>query len=196
MKFSNNIKYQIIYMDPPWQETGGGKIVRGCQRHYPVMSIEEIMKLPIEELADENCHLYMWITNTFLPCGFDLLKHWNFKYITLITWAKDKFGLGQYYRGQTEHIMFARKGNLPYKKELSGKRCQGSTLFHAKRTEHSKKPEYARQMIEHVSDRKGYNKIELFARTMKKGWDNWGNHFGEIKIRTEKDMKKDLNDIF
>lgn len=68
-------KYKTIYLDPPWEEKGGGKIKRGADKHYKVMSLKEIEALPIPNLADpEGCHLYMWVTNNFLEKGLDLIK--------------------------------------------------------------------------------------------------------------------------
>ena len=115
--YNTDKKYKTIYMDPPWMESGGGKIKRGADRHYPLMKTEDIAKLPIKELADpDGCHVYMWVTNNFLKDGLWLLERWGFEYITIITWTKDKIGLGQYYRGLTEHCIFARtKKKLPYK---------------------------------------------------------------------------------
>lgn len=86
---------------------------------------------------------------------------------------KDKIGLGQYYRGLTEHCLFCRtKKILPYKIDENGKRCQGVSGFMAAKEEHSKKPEIMRQMIEKVSYEP---RIELFARDYHDGWDVWGN---------------------
>lgn len=73
--------------------------------------------MPVSDLADpEGCHLYLWATNNYLPAAFECIKAWGFEYITTITWMKDKVGLGQYYRGITEHCLFATtKKRLPYK---------------------------------------------------------------------------------
>ena len=106
--YNTNRKYKTIYIDPPWPEQGGGKIKRGADRHYKLMAVKEIEALPIQNLADsEGCHLYMWVTNNFLEKAFGLLRSWGFEYVTLITWNKDRIGLGQYYRGITEHCIFA-----------------------------------------------------------------------------------------
>ena len=167
-------KYQIIYADPPWNETGGGKIKRGADKHYPLMKTKEIMKLNVSSIADKDCHLYLWTTNNHLPDALLIMKAWGFKYKTMITWHKDRFGLGQYFRGQTEHCLFGVKGMIPYK-ILNNKRQQGTTVFNAKRMEHSQKPIEMIELIEKVSDRNGFNKIELFAREKVDGWDSWGN---------------------
>ena len=177
--FNTERKYKTIYIDPPWEEKGGGKIKRGCDRHYNTMKIEEIAALPIKQLADDTgCHLYMWVTNNFLEKGIALLKGWGFQYITTITWQKDRIGLGQYYRGLTEHCLFATiKKRLPYK-VINGKRAQGVTGFYEPKTIHSRKPLKMRQMIELVSYEP---RIELFAREQFFGWDCWGNEVQEIK---------------
>ena len=171
--FNTDKKYKTIYIDPPWEEKGGGKIKRGADRHYKLMKIDDIKALPIPDLVDDSgCHLYMWVTNNFLPKAFDLIKAWGFEYITLITWNKDRFGLGQYYRGITEHCVFAStKKRLPYK-IANGKRQQGATGFYEPKTIHSRKPVKMREMIEKVSYEP---RIELFARQHFNGWDCWGN---------------------
>ena len=164
-------KYKTIYADPPWLETGGGKIKRGADKHYPLMKTKDIIALPVVDIAEENSHLYLWVTNSFLLEGLEVMKAWGFDYKTAITWGKDRFGLGQYFRGQTEHCLFGVRGNLPYKL-LEGKRQQGTTLILADRKEHSRKPEEMRKLIEKVSYP---DYIELFARRKVEGWDSWGN---------------------
>ena len=174
MTFNTTKKYQIIYADPPWNEIGGGKIKRGADKHYPLMKTKDIIALPVQEITDDNAHLYLWVTNNYMQDGLEVMRSWGFKYKTMITWVKDRFGLGQYFRGQTEHCLFGVKGMIPYK-TVNGKRQQGTTVFHAPRTEHSRKPEQMRELIQKVSDREGFNKIELFARQNHDGWDVWGN---------------------
>lgn len=166
-------KYKTILADPPWPESGGGRIKRGADAHYPLMTVEAIKQLPVGQLVDpEGCHLYLWVTNNYLRAGFEVLDAWCFHYITIITWAKEgRIGLGQYYRGMTEHCLFARRGVLPYR-EYEGRRAQGTTLIQAPRGEHSAKPESLRRIIEIVSYPP---RVELFARTVAPGWDVWGN---------------------
>lgn len=157
------MKYKTIYADPPWNERGGGKIKRGADRHYPLMSTLDICNLQVNgehvsHLAEDNAHLYLWVTNNFLEDGLRVMDAWGFEYKTLITWVKDKFGLGQYYRGQTEHCLFGVRGSLPFReKELpksslfEAGRAQGVTVICANRGKHSTKPQEMRDMIEAVS---------------------------------------------
>ncbi len=166
--------YKTIYADPPWNESGGGQIKRGADKHYNLMKTKDIKALPVADLANpEGCHIYLWVTNNFLEDGLAVLKAWGFKYVTMITWMKDNMGLGQYYRGLTEHCLFGRtRKTLPYKLDESGKRCQGVTGFYEAKREHSRKPAQMRNMIEKVSYAP---RIELFARESFDGWDSWGN---------------------
>ena len=98
--------------------------------------------------------------------GFKVLDELGWKYITLITWIKDKVGLGQYFRGTTEHCIFATKGHSTYASE------KGVSGFFAKREEHSAKPPQMYRMIERVS---GGPYLEVFARKTRDGWSSWGN---------------------
>ena len=166
--------FDIVYADPPWSESGGGKIKRGADRHYPLMKTKDIASLPVSLITAPNAHLYLWVTNNFLQDGLNVMSAWGFKYKTTITWVKDRFGLGQYFRGQTEHCLFGVKGMIPYKVE-KGKRQQGVTVISAPRLKHSQKPEAMRKFIERVSDRAKFKKLELFARQHSAGWHVWGN---------------------
>lgn len=178
------LKYKTIYADPPWPERGGGKIKRGADKHYSLMTVKEIMSLPIQNIADDNCHLYLWTTNNYFSQALEVMKVWGFAYKTTITWVKDRIGLGQYYRGITEHCLFGVKGNLPYK-IIDDKRQQGKTVIIAPKTKHSEKPAEMREMIEKVSYAPY---VELFARQITPGWDAWGNEVeSNISIKEERE---------
>ena len=167
--------YRTVYADPPWHEQGSGKVKRGADRHYPLMKTREIVALgpALNEHIDpiRGSHLHLWVTNNHLQCGLAVLQAWGFRFINLRTWAKDKFGLGQYARGQTEHILFGVRGPTcllrptPPVTTLIG----GGIV---ERTTHSSKPAIARAEIERMSPGPY---LELFARGQHPGWDTWGN---------------------
>jgi N6-adenosine-specific RNA methylase IME4 len=77
-----NKKYKTIYCDPAWNEVGGGKIKRGADRHYTLMKTKDIKKLPVQSIADDDCWLFMWVTNNFLKDGLDVMEYWGFRYVT------------------------------------------------------------------------------------------------------------------
>jgi N6-adenosine-specific RNA methylase IME4 len=169
-------------------EVGGGKIKRGADNHYPLMKTKDIMALPVAELAEDDAHLYLWVTNNFLPDGLKVMEAWGFRYVTMITWVKDRMGLGQYFRGQTEQLLFGVRGTLPYK-TLNGKRQQGTTVITAPRTEHSAKPIESYELIEKVSYP---DYLELFARNKRDGWSVWGN---EVKSDIDMMQSTDIASI-
>jgi N6-adenosine-specific RNA methylase IME4 len=161
--------YWTILMDPPWEEKGGGRIRRGADRHYPLLSTPEIIATVLRcEMfrPAKEAHLYVWTTNNFLPNALLVVQALGFAYKTLITWTKDRFGLGRYFRGQTEHMVFAVRGYLPPKVR------NRSTWIHAPRLVHSRKPGKTYEHIEAVSPGPY---LELFARSRRPGWDAWGN---------------------
>ena len=161
-----NKRYNIIYADPPWDEVGGGKIKRGANRHYNLMKTADIKAMPVANLADEKCWLFLWVTNNFLKDGLEVMEQWGFKYVTNLVWAKNSIGLGYYFRGQHELCLFGKKG------QMKPNTRSESTLVTAKKQKHSKKPEQFYEKIEALCDG---TKLELFARNTRDGWDSWGN---------------------
>lgn len=174
----NRTKYKTILIDPPWPEKGGGKIKRGADRHYPLIKVPDMPRVICQSgvfLPDEDCHLYLWTTNTHLPSGLWLTETLGFRYITCVTWAKPRFGIGQYFRGQTEHLLFAIRGRGLALCRSHGAPRNISTLLQTtsiKKRRHSKKPDEAYELIEAMSPAP---RVELFARDTRSGWSSWGN---------------------
>ena len=168
-------KYQIIYADPPWDLGSGGddkwgSISNGKSRlKYPHMNIQDIINIPVKEIADKNCHLYLWTINKYLKETFEVLENWGFKFSCMLTWCKPPhgIGLGGTYIQTTEHLFFCRRGTLKAKKRID------TTWFEHKRHKHSVKPQMFRDMVVDVSG--DIPRIELFARNKTEGWDVWGN---------------------
>ena len=160
--------YATIVIDPPWDwgDEGDENQFGRARPLYQTMPLEEILALPISELAATNAHLYLWITNRSLPKGFMLLEKWGFRYITTLTWCKPSFGMGNYFRGSTEHVLFGVKGSLPLLRHDIG------TWFQAPRKgQHSAKPQEFFEMVEKASPGPW---LEMFARNKRSGWVTWG----------------------
>jgi len=180
-------KYQIIYIDPAWQYDNVGsqgtarsmnllkqKDQAGNKNHYESMSMEELLDLPISKIADKNCHLYLWYTNSFVREAHQLCEKWGFNYKQTLTWVKTfsngkiiTNGVGFYFRGCTEHILFATKGKLP----RGDKTLKNLVIY--PRGEHSEKPNIFRDLI--VKQSGDLPRIEIFGRRIIHGWDVIGN---------------------
>jgi N6-adenosine-specific RNA methylase IME4 len=190
-----NNKYQTILVDPPWQYgiwgTNSGHGSRGdfsgrkdvvIPMPYPTMTVNEIKALPVNTLADNNCELYLWTTQKYLPHAFDVIKDWGFKYCQTLIWCKQPRGTGQggIYCPTNEFLLLGRIGKAPIVKRID------STWFLTKRphNSHSTKPEFYQDMIEQVSNPP---RIELFARRKRLGWDSWGNE-------VDSDIEMKVND--
>lgn len=164
-------KFSTIVIDPPWDwgDEGDCDQLGRAKPTYHTMTFSEILDLPVNELSDIDCHLYLWITNRSLPKGFALLEKWGFRYVTCLTWCKPSIGMGNYFRGSTEQVLFGVKGSQPLKRKNVG------TWFQAPRgKEHSSKPEEFIRIVESCSHGPY---LEMFARSKRIGWTSWG---GEI----------------
>ena len=175
-------KYKTIVIDPPWKYGKWGKascpaynghIPKDSDLPYKWMSIDEIKKLPVSTLADDNCELYLWATQKYLPTAFDVIRVWGFKYCQTLTWCKKPMGKGQggVYCPTTEFLILARRGKMPTVKRIDTTWWEIKRFYSAGRN-HSKKPEFFQDLIEQVSESP---RLEMFARRKRENWDVWGN---------------------
>jgi N6-adenosine-specific RNA methylase IME4 len=121
-------------------------------------------------LAHTDCILWLWTTNAFLRDAFRVLDAWGFQEKTVLTWVKDRLGVGDWLRGQTEHCLLAVRGNPVV--TLTNQ----STILNSQRGEHSEKPDAFYRLVESLCPG---SKVELFARTPRPGWVPWGNEVEE-----------------
>lgn len=172
---SNQKKYMTILADPPWNMGTTGlyerRKLRLAKLVYPLMSTEDIKKLRVADYAEIGCHLWLWVTNSHLHDGFDVMAAWGFKYLAPITWVKPS-GLGNYFIHRTQHLLFGYRDKCIFPKAR-----YKPTVFMAKPKEHSQKPEESYELIESISPTP---RLELFARQKRKTlfneeWDVWGN---------------------
>ena len=148
-------RYKTIYADPPWQfQNRTGKVAPEHKRltRYSTMRLDEIKALPVSEVTDEKCHLYLWVPNALLPEGLEVMKAWGFEYKTNIIWEKvrkdgmpDGRGVGFYFRNVTEMLLFGIKGDK--NRTLAAGRSQVNLIRSIKR-EHSRKPDEFCALIE------------------------------------------------
>lgn len=198
--------FSTLLCDPPWPETGGGQIKRGCDRHYGVIRTLDdlertVRSCPYFERLDDDCLGYFWVTNRFMvggpyddpdapPWGPELARRLGFRPITLLTWVKAPTldtaepridtSLGQFFRGQTEQLLFAVRGDgMRLRREHTDRRDIGTLLCapvprdeHGKRI-HSRKPPESYELIEAASPGPY---LEIFARVRhNEKWTVWGS---------------------
>tara|TARA_B100001059_G_C17612452_1_gene465290 strand:- start:223 stop:777 length:555 start_codon:yes stop_codon:yes gene_type:complete len=175
-------KYNIIYADPAWKfssakyQDGNRGFGNRVENFYPTMTSKEICNLPIENIADKDCILFLWTTDSHLLEALEVIKSWGFKYKTIgFTWVKQYksgsycYNFGSYTLKSTEICLIGLKGKLKNIKKTNN--VKG--LVFAERTKHSKKPDIIRKKIVELCG--DLPKIELFARQKVEGWDCWGN---------------------
>lgn len=189
------MQYSTILADPPWDYDHGqgalgtrprpGKNFGGVDRQYQTMKVPDIMALPVADLVAPNAHLYLWTTNQFMDEAYDICRAWGFAPKTILTWVKTydtagqtslfggevpelrpRVGMGHYFKGATEHILFGVRGSLGLLVDNQ------VNVFYAPVGRHSEKPEESYRLIERCSTGPF---LELFARKKRPGWDRWGN---------------------
>jgi N6-adenosine-specific RNA methylase IME4 len=164
-------KYEIIVMDPPWPYgTEYDPEGRRAANPYPEMSLEEIRR--IELPSTEDCILFLWTTHKFMRYSFELLDTWGFRDVMIITWDKEKMGLGSWLRSQSEFCIMAVKGSP--KVILTTQ----TTILHGKAREHSRKPEEFYDMVNNLCIGR---KLDYFSRQQRLGWDSMGNEVNKFQ---------------
>lgn len=156
-------KYQVIYADPPWQYSNSG-FDQSAEAQYPTMPTDEICALPIGALAGEESVLFLWATSPLLPDALRVMQAWGFEYKASMVWVKDNApGMGWYVNTYHEFLLIG--GNLH-------PAIKPDSVFKSPVTKHSQKPQAIYGVIESMYPG---NKIELFARQTRDGWECWGN---------------------
>lgn len=186
--------YGAILADPPWsfqvwsKDTGNG---RSAESHYSTMTMREIARLPVEDLAAKDCVLFMWCCwpsiedalriidawgFTYKTCGFDWLKADNTQADFFQDEVPAQVGMGYWTRANSEPCLLATRGKP---KRLNADVRQGII---APRREHSRKPDGIHQRVERLV---AGPYLELFARQRRPGWDAWGNQTDKFAEVTE-----------
>jgi N6-adenosine-specific RNA methylase IME4 len=176
--------WPTILVDPPWrfQSNSAAKPGRNARRHYPTMSLDEIMEIPVHDIAAQDCHLFMWATGPNLIQAVQVMSHWRFKYSAMgFVWVKLKpnsasrlfyslddlhTGLGYTTRHNAEYVLLAKKG----RPKRIAKDVREIILSPVR--EHSRKPP---EIYERIESYCGGPRLELFPGEPRAGWTQWGN---------------------
>ncbi|BAT56697.1 adenine-specific DNA methyltransferase DmnA (plasmid) [Nostoc sp. NIES-3756] len=179
-------QYQCIVIDPPWfyRLRNQDKTHRNRIPYQP-MRTEEILALPIADLCDKSgCVLWLWFTNNHMVEAAQCLQVWGFDLKTILTWekvtkdgTKTHLGTGHWLRNCTEHCALAVRGNV---KAFAGCTLSNqSTILHAPRREHSRKPSSFFELVDNLCS--NMTKLEVFARESRQGWDSWGDEVNKFR---------------
>lgn len=195
------MKYKVIYADPPWRfqpwsHRGEGK---GATQHYDCMTLADIEKMPVADMADDDAALFLWVVQPMLPEGLRVMEAWGFKFRTVAfvwvkmpaTWNDDvqgsfleprlkpRLGLGYHTRSGAEQCWLGIRGD--------GYARVGEDVeqvLHAPLREHSRKPdEIAERIVKLCGD---VPRVELFARCRRQGWAAVGNELDKFDVLREK----------
>lgn len=179
-------QFSTILADPPWRfQNRTGKMAPEHRRlsRYGTMDLDDIMALPVSQVAADRSHLYLWVPNALLPEGLQVMKAWGFEYKSNIVWHKvrkdggsDGRGVGFYFRNVTELVLFGVRGKNV--RTLDPGRTQVNLLGTRKR-EHSRKPDEFYDIVERCS---WGPRLEIFARGTRKGWTTWGDQADDYEI--------------
>lgn len=173
-------RFAVIYADPPWPfETPGGesaKLHSAVDHHYGTPSLDEIIRLPVAQLAAEDCALLLWCTGPHIAIGshVKVIEAWGFKASTIaFGWVKQNqsgdglhTGMGYWTRSNLELVIIATKGSPT---------CLAADVHqvvHAPVGEHSAKPDEVRRRVERLFTGPY---LELYGRDLVPGWTVWGN---------------------
>jgi N6-adenosine-specific RNA methylase IME4 len=181
-----NKKFDIIYADPPWDYGGKLQFDKSSTSHdkidltknifissasfmYPTLKTKELMNLPLTQIAEDNCLLFMWATNPHLEQAISLGKAWGFDYKTVaFVWNKMVHNPGQYTMSYCELCLVFKRGKIPTPRGARNVK----QLINSPRGAHSEKPIQVMEGIERMFPTQ--SRIELFSRRRRDGWTTWG----------------------
>lgn len=203
-------KWPFIYADPPWAFKNRSELGedRNPNQHYQTMTIDQLMELPVRDIAADDAVLAMWVTDPILAQAMNLISAWGFEFKTVAfywakTWEKSDLasmhetasfpiGTGYITRGNPEQLWIAARGeprrrimNIDgvMKTDMSIRKLQ-----FAPRALHSEKPRKFYGLLERLYDGP---RLEMFARTREPGWSSWGNQVGALEDGTAGRKKRD-----
>jgi len=171
-------KYKTVVVDPPWTINNDKPLVLPHSPFpclpYSSMTPQDIQSFPIDEYADKAALLFLWVINSTIQEGFNLLFDWGFRFHHMITWDKGSgHAIWSPIMGRTEHCLFAYRGNF---RELTDNKMgvmQSLITTGGVRT-HSQKPPLFYQLLRAWTPEP---RIDIFARNAHEGFDGWGDEY-------------------
>lgn len=200
--------YRTIVADPPWGYECMSKPWRSTSRQtYSLMKVDEIAAMPVADLATADAHLYLWAVLPLMPAAYKVVEAWGFIPESVLTWCKPGPGLGSGWRGNTEHLIVARRGFAWVNPTCAacGGRSRGASVCSCAQPQWTHKGQpindvprrpfkttaagtwYVAPRGEHsakpdvfadlVESMSPGPYLELFCRRPRLGWDSWGKGY-------------------
>ena len=162
--------FDVIVVDPPWPYgTKYDPQGRRAANPYPEMSLGEISALELP--TSDDCIMWLWTTHRFMRDSFQILDIWGFRDVAILTWVKNRIGLGHWLRSNSEFCIMAVKG------KPSVMLTNQSTTIYGDVREHSRKPDEFYEMVETLCPG---SKMDYFSREPRPGWAQFGNETGKF----------------
>ncbi len=171
-------RYATIVADPPWEITArmgaGGRRARSTEVPYSFMTLDEIKALPVDTLAADAAHLYLWVTRRLFREGeaVAVARAWGFEPCGEIIWGLRNPGMGGFNGNGHEPVLLASRGGLPWPKDELPAGVSFWRQTYATGKVHSAKPEGFLDLVERVSPAP---RLEMFSRRARFGWQTWGD---------------------
>lgn len=186
------MRYSVLLADCPWRygnkRTGGS--MRSLNDVYSpdssgesTMSTDELCALPVASVVRGDGVGFLWATLPLLKDALRVLDAWGFEYKTMAVWDKARYGMGFWFRGQTEVLLVgAQPGARPIRSSMRNVQTEpepdtfhdrysalatlmaSEMLIQEKRGAHSAKPAFQYDL---AAEARKYPRdwgLELFAR--------------------------------
>jgi N6-adenosine-specific RNA methylase IME4/predicted transcriptional regulator len=175
-------RYGTIVIDPPWPMKKIEREVRPNQVEfdYPTMDYEQLraFRSTFQDFTADDCHVFMWTTQKFLPMALRLFEDYGVKYVLTMVWHKpggfQPIGLPQY---NCEFVLYGRIGSPDFSDTKAFNCC-----FNAPRAEHSRKPDAFYDLVRRVT---AGERLDIFSREARDGFDQFGNETGKFSEAAE-----------
>jgi N6-adenosine-specific RNA methylase IME4 len=170
--------YDLVVIDPPWpfKTWSAAGQAKSASKHYRIMTLADILALPVRRLLKPNAVVLLWTTGAMLEQAVAVMQGWGITFKTEIVWrkvtrnGKARMGTGFWARSMHEPILLGTVGKPP---KITLPSC-----FDGIAREHSRKPEEFYRMVGERAQ--GLRRADLFAREKREGWDGWGDEVGKF----------------
>jgi len=170
----DNMKFRVLYLDPPWTIPTPSKSKNGGAKWFHEGKVLSVEQLTLASLpAMDNSMIFLWSTASNLHLAIPTMAAWGFQYKTCLIWVKVSkagnpiMGQGGFLRHAHEQLLVGVRGKVPIRDKTVR-----SVIMTPPNRSACRKPVGVYDIIERMVDGPY---LELFARTRRPGWFVYGN---------------------